>query len=140
MDARSERNLKGVHPDLVAIVKAARVSSLAVPIGFKVIEGVRTLERQRELVRIGASHTLRSRHLTGHAIDVVALDDAGAVSWHWPLYTLIAECMAQAARRLELPIEWGGKWKLRDGPHFQLPWAAYPVAAPRLKLQLRNVK
>tara|TARA_R100001594_G_scaffold25875_3_gene50429 strand:+ start:13753 stop:14148 length:396 start_codon:yes stop_codon:yes gene_type:complete len=36
-----------------------------------VLEGIRTMERQRELVRTGKSKTLASKHLKGWAVDVV---------------------------------------------------------------------
>jgi peptidoglycan L-alanyl-D-glutamate endopeptidase CwlK len=128
LDARAERNLVGVHPDLVRIVRRAReISSVA----FTVTEGVRTLERQRQLVAKGASQTLRSRHIPGangmaHAIDVAALV-GGVVRWDWPLYDRISIAFKQAARELSLPIEWGGDWRsFKDGPHYQLPWAQYP--------------
>jgi peptidoglycan L-alanyl-D-glutamate endopeptidase CwlK len=128
LDARAERNLAGVHPDLVRIVRRAReISSVA----FTVTEGVRTLERQRQLVAKGASQTLRSRHIPGangmaHAIDVAALV-GGTVRWDWPLYDRISIAFKQAARELNLPIEWGGDWRsFKDGPHYQLPWAQYP--------------
>lgn len=120
---RSYTNLVGVRPELVAV--ATRALDLT-PIDFIVTEGVRLASRQRELVRIGASKTLRSRHITGHAIDVAAWHD-GAIRWDWPLYERISEAFKQAADELSVPIDWGGDWtSLRDGPHFQLQWDVYP--------------
>ena len=66
--ARSEENLRGVHPDLVRVIRLALRYSL---VPFSVSEGLRSMARQREMVRAGSSQTLRSRHLTGHAVDVV---------------------------------------------------------------------
>jgi peptidoglycan L-alanyl-D-glutamate endopeptidase CwlK len=67
---RSLSRLEGVHPDLVRVVKrAAAISDL----DFTVLEGLRTLERQRKLRAEGASKTLNSRHLTGHAVDLAPL-------------------------------------------------------------------
>lgn len=121
---RSYKSMLGVRPELVAV--ATRALSVTA-VDFVVIEGLRTLERQRELVRIGASQTLRSRHLTGHAIDVAAWHDGG-IRWDWPLYERIAEAMKAAADELGVPLEWGGDWTtLRDGPHYQLPWSDYPA-------------
>ncbi len=116
--------LFGVHKDLVAVVqRAIAITS----VDFGVTEGLRTLERQRELLAARATTTMRSRHLTGHAVDVVAYLD-GKARWDWPLYHEIADAMKQAARELETPIEWGGDWKtFPDGPHFQLPWDVYPA-------------
>lgn len=114
--------LAGVHPDLVRVVKRAIALT---PVDFRVTEGLRSIERQRELVKAGASKTMNSRHLTGHAVDVVALLD-GKVRWDWPLYDRIAKAFKAAAKAEGVPLEWGGDWKFRDGPHFQLPWKQYP--------------
>ncbi|GLQ72724.1 M15 family metallopeptidase [Vibrio penaeicida] len=120
---RSRQHLVGVHPDLVRVVeRAINITS----VDFTVLEGLRAIERQRRLLSSGASTTLRSRHLTGHAVDLGAWVD-GTVDWSWPLYYKIADAMKQAADELRIPIEWGGDWRtFKDGPHFQLPWAQYP--------------
>lgn len=121
LSQRSLNNLKGVHPDLVKVVMLAATRA-----EFVVTEGVRTLLRQSELVKAGASQTMKSRHLTGHAVDLAALV-GGEVRWDWPLYTKLAVAMKSAATECGVPLEWGGDWEsLRDGPHFQLPWKEYP--------------
>ena len=121
---RSETRLQGVHPDLVRVVRRALALS---PVDFGISEGLRTLERQKQLVAEGKSQTMNSRHLSGHAVDVVAYVGS-AVSWDWPLYEQIAQAFKQAAAELSIPVEWGGDWKtLKDGPHFQLPFAQYPA-------------
>lgn len=123
LSTRSRTRLKGVHPALVAVVEAALARS---SIDFMVTEGLRTPERQAALVKAGASRTLRSRHLTGHAVDVAALVD-GQVRWDWPLYGRIAEAFKSAAAELKTPIIWGGDWtSLRDGPHFELDRKVFP--------------
>lgn len=120
---RSLMRLKGVHPDLVRVIKRAIEIST---VDFTVLEGLRDPVRQRALVAAGASQTLNSRHLDGHAVDLGAWVDE-QVDWSWPLYDKIAEAMKAAAAELKIPIEWGGDWKtFRDGPHFQLPWKEYP--------------
>lgn len=120
---RSLMRLKGVHPDLVQVVKRAIEIST---VDFTVLEGLRDPVRQRALVAVGASQTLNSRHLDGHAVDLGAWVDE-QVDWSWPLYDKIAEAMKAAAAELKTPIEWGGDWKtFKDGPHFQLPWKEYP--------------
>lgn len=119
---RSRMNLKGVHPDLVAVVK--RALELGV-LDFTVTEGLRTLERQKKLKLAGASWTLNSRHLTGHAVDLAVLVN-GKVRWDWPLYEKLAKVMRLAAYQLKIPIECGIDWKQKDGPHFQLPRKEYP--------------
>ena len=123
LSARSRARMAGVHPTLVGVVERAIALT---PVDFMVTEGVRTSARQAELVRAGASLTLNSRHLTGHAVDVAALVD-GAVRWDWPLYPRIAGAMKAAAAERGVALVWGGDWKrLRDGPHFELDRRAYP--------------
>ena len=120
---RSLARLEGVHPDLVKVVMRAIELT---PVDFTVLEGLRTPERQKTLVAAGASQTLKSRHLTGHAVDLGAWVDE-QVDWSWPLYHKIADAMKTAAADLKIPIEWGGAWsQFRDGPHWQLPWKEYP--------------
>lgn len=120
---RSEENLKGVHPDLARVVRRAITISA---IDFGITEGLRTQARQDALFKAKATKTLNSRHLTGHAIDVVAYV-AGQVRWDWPLYHRIADAMKKAAEIEKVPLEWGGDWvSFKDGPHFQLPRKEYP--------------
>lgn len=126
--ARSEKNLKGVHPDLVRIYRRAVEISDLDPV---VTCGVRTVAEQKVLVAKGASRTMNSRHIPGrdgfsHAIDVAFIFGAD-LRWDGPLYKQFAGCMKQAARELKLPVTWGGDWaSFRDGPHFELPRNLYP--------------
>lgn len=124
LSALSEKRLVGVHGNLVRVVRRAlQISDL----DFTVLEGLRSPERQKALVASGASKTLKSRHLTGHAVDLAPFV-GGKVSWDWPLYYRLAESVKAAAEELEIPIEWGGDWKtFKDGPHWQLPWKDYPA-------------
>jgi peptidoglycan LD-endopeptidase CwlK len=123
-DARSAKALEGVHPDLARVMVQARQRSL---VPFIITEGLRTPQRQAQLVKAGASQTLNSRHLTGHAVDVAALV-GGKVSWDWPLYSRIAEAVKAAASDLGVPIVWGGDWKtFKDGPHYELNRKTYPA-------------
>lgn len=118
---RDRKRLAGVHPDLVRVVERARGYA-----DFIVTEGLRTEARQRQLVAAGASQTMHSRHLTGHAVDLAALVD-GAVRWDWPLYDHLALVVKRAAVEEEVAIVWGGDWpKFRDGPHFELDRRRYP--------------
>lgn len=120
---RSKLRLRGVHPDLVKVVERAIELT---EVDFTVLEGLRTTARQLQLVKAGASKTMNSRHITGHAVDLGAWVN-GAVRWDWPLYYKIADAVKQAAKELGVPIEWGGDWKtFKDGPHWQLPWKEYP--------------
>ena len=124
LSARSLARLAGVHPDLVRVVKrAAEMTDL----DFIVTEGLRTKARQAELVAAGASKTMNSRHLTGHAVDLAATV-AGTVRWDWPLYDRLGLVMKRAAGELGVAITWGGSWRhFKDGPHFELPWKEYPA-------------
>ena len=120
LSQRSMQHLSGVHPDLVAVVKRAIEITEQ---DFSVIEGVRHINRQRELVAKGASKTMNSRHLTGHAVDLAPYP----VNWDWEYFYPIADAMKAAADELEVDLEWGGDWKsFPDGPHFQLSWESYP--------------
>lgn len=123
LGAKSKERLKGVHPDLVRVVERAIQLT---EVDFTVLEGLRTVARQQQLVKSGASKTMRSRHITGHAVDLAAAID-GEIRWDWPLYHKIAKAVKQAAAELKVPIEWGGDWRsFKDGPHWQLPWKNYP--------------
>jgi peptidoglycan L-alanyl-D-glutamate endopeptidase CwlK len=113
---RSLKKLDGVNEDLVLVTKRALKLST---VDFAVTEGVRTRARQNELVAAGKSWTKNSRHITGHAVDVMAsVNEKG--SWAWKHYPIIAEAFKQAAYDLDIEIKWGGDWKQRDGVHFEL--------------------
>lgn len=129
LSERSLTRLAGAHPDLQKVIKrAAAISS----VDFTVLEVLRSVARQKQLVASGASKTMNSRHLPGkdglaRAVDIAPLDDQGKVSWAWPLYNKLAPIIKQAARDVSVPIEWGGDWRtFKDGPHWQLPWKQYP--------------
>lgn len=129
LSPRDHERLRGVHPDLVRVITRARTLA-----SFIVTEGLRTPAKQREMVRIGASRTMSSRHLTGHAVDLAYwLDDGdgvpegGEIRWDWPLYPPMAEVVKQVAREEKVAIVWGGDWPtFRDGPHFELDRRFYP--------------
>ena len=149
---RSQSNLVGVHPDLVKVVSLALERTT---VDFTVIEGLRTIDRQKQLVKKGASKTMASRHLTGHAVDLVPYID-GTVSWDWPPVYEVAEAMFSASRSLSISVVWGAAWQadmlteaassakelsnqyvdmrrkegrtpFMDGPHFQLSRTFYPL-------------
>ena len=120
---QSELLLRGVHPDLIKVIRRAIAIT---KIDFKVLEGVRSVARQRELVKKGASQTMKSRHIHGFAVDIAPFV-AGQIRWDWPLYFQLAATVKQAAKDVGVSVEWGGDWKtFKDGPHWQLPARKYP--------------
>ena len=120
---KSVAKMTGLHPDLKAVLyRAIELTD----VDFSIIEGLRTLERQKQMVASGASKTLNSRHLDGHAVDIAPYV-GGEIRWDWPLYYKLAKAMKAAAKEVGVPIEWGGDWiRFKDGPHWQLPWGKYP--------------
>src|SRR6056297_1137835 len=121
---RSLKNLRGIHPDLRRVIDRALQES---PLDFIVIEGVRSEARQRQLVASGASQTMNSRHLTGHAVDLLPIGPNGA-EFAWPLYHKLGPAVEAAAKAEGVAITWGGRWsKFKDGPHFELKRDVYPA-------------
>lgn len=121
---RSKDNLKGVHPDLRRVVDRALQES---PLDFVVVEGLRTRERQQQLVDAGASKTMNSRHLTGHAVDLLPIGPDGKAAFAWPLYDRLGPAVKAAAQKEGVPVVWGGDWStFKDGPHFELDREVYP--------------
>ena len=130
INAASEKKLKGVHPDLVRVVRRVAKDWKDAETGWIITCGTRTIEEQKVLKAKGASRTLRSRHIPAangysHAVDF-AMTIKGVPRWDWPLYDRLARAVKAAARAEKVSVEWGGDWKFKDGPHFQLPWATYP--------------
>jgi peptidoglycan L-alanyl-D-glutamate endopeptidase CwlK len=148
---RSEKELVGVHPDLVRVVRRALELS---PVDFGVHDGLRTVAEQQAYVDAGVSWTMNGRHLTGHAVDLIPYIN-GKLRWEWPPIFKIAAAMKQAATEFSQTIRWGGVWDMRleelgddleaaeqayierrrlmgkkaavDGPHFELPEKEYPA-------------
>jgi peptidoglycan L-alanyl-D-glutamate endopeptidase CwlK len=113
---RSNNNLKGVKPELVKLMKESIVNS---PYDFMITCGLRTKEQQKVLVATGKSRTMKSRHLTGDAVDIAVLVN-GEVSWDLKYYKEVATHVKKMAKTLGIRVTWGGDWGFVDGPHFQL--------------------
>jgi peptidoglycan L-alanyl-D-glutamate endopeptidase CwlK len=115
LSKRSLDKLKGVHPDLVAIVKRAiEITS----VDFGVTFGVRTVEEQERLVATGRSQTMNSKHLIqadgfAHAVDLVAYVD-GNVTWELNVYDNICDAMGKAAEERGVAVKWGAAWSEGD--------------------------
>ena len=117
LSQRSLSKLEGVHPKLVEVVKLAITKS---PLDFSISEGLRTVERQKELVAQKKSQTMKSRHLVGEAVDICVLLD-GKANWDFDNYRIVANVFKDCAAELGVKITWGGEWvTLKDGPHFQI--------------------
>lgn len=150
LGTRSLNELKGVNDALVHVVRRAIEIT---PIDFAVTDGLRTLEEQKQYVASGASQTLESRHLSGHAVDLAPFV-GNKVRWELDLLCKVAEAMRAAANECKVPLRWGGDWDVLlteqstptdelvqdyiqrriaagrkpfvDAPHFELPKALFP--------------
>lgn len=127
---RSLLRLRGVHPDLRAVVKYALHISASVD--FAVVCGLRTLERQKELFARGASKTMDSRHLTGHAVDLAPYVGK-ELCWSTLAFGPLVDLMKRSAHILQVPLVCGADYnnagttgsRWRDHPHFELPKGVY---------------
>jgi len=119
---RSLAALVGVHPDLVRV--AHRALALTAQ-DFTITEGMRSLDRQRELVALGKSKTMRSRHLTGHAIDIVCYLSPGVLTYNEKKMRVVTDAFRRAASDLRIPITLGIDWGW-DAPHIELDRETYP--------------
>lgn len=119
---KSQEKLNTVHPDLQKLFIAAITAS---PLDFSITEGIRSLERQKELVAAKKSTTMNSRHLTGKAVDIAVFVD-GKVTWDAKYYKVVADHIKQVAVKLGIAIKWGGDWvSFNDSPHFELDSKVY---------------
>ena len=119
----SKENLVGVNPDLIEVCELALTYS---KYDFGITSGVRTLEQQQEMIDKGASNTIDSRHLSGHAVDIIVYVN-GTSTYRKKFYSKVASSFFKAAIELGVDLEWGGHWEsLFDGPHFQLSKVKYP--------------
>ena len=110
LSTRSQERLMGVEPELKEVVyEAIKVTK----IDFGVIEGLRTEEKQKQLVESGASQTMKSKHLEGRAVDLMAYI-GGRGSWELNVYDEIADAMKEAAVKVEVAVRWGAAWTVTD--------------------------
>ena len=110
LSTRSQERLMGVEPELKEVVyEAIKVTK----IDFGVIEGLRTEEKQKQLVESGASQTMKSKHLEGRAVDLMAYI-GGRGSWELNVYDEIADAMKEAAIKVDVAVRWGAAWTVTD--------------------------
>jgi len=110
LSSRSLSKLEGVDERLVAVAKSAITRT---KVDFGVTCGLRTIEEQRELVAKGASQTMKSKHLEGLAIDVMAFIGSRG-SWELNLYDDIGDAIIAAAKEIDVPLRWGAAWHVND--------------------------
>jgi len=110
LSKRSLARLEGVDERMVRVVKTAISFS---NVDFGVIQGLRTIEEQRELVAKGASQTMKSKHLDGLAVDLMAYVGSRG-SWELSLYDDIADAMKLAAIEEGVSVRWGAAWQIDD--------------------------
>jgi len=102
--------LEGINPDLIRVVTEAIKNT---KVDFGVTCGMRTVEEQEKLVASGASQTMKSKHLEGRAVDLVAYVGSN-ITWQLNMYDDLADAMGDAACKLEVPIKWGAAWTIGD--------------------------
>lgn len=121
---RSENNLKGVNPDLVKVIRRALEIT---PVDFIVIEGLRTQARQKEMVATGKSQTMNSRHLTGHAVDIIPVNTTSKIEEFHPLLKAVKQAADEQGLKLRFGINWKNdpalpiETKFIDAPHVEIP-------------------
>jgi peptidoglycan LD-endopeptidase CwlK len=110
LSTRSLDKLEGVDSDLVAVVKRAIELT---KVDFGVIYGMRTEEEQKKLVAAGKSQTMKSNHLIGKAVDLMAYVDGKGV-WELNVYDDLCDAMKAAAEELGTSVKWGAAWSEGD--------------------------
>lgn len=131
---RSLNRLEGVNQDLVKVVKRAIEIS---EVDFMVVEGLRTLERQKQLYAQGrttagkvVTWTMKSKHIDGLAVDIAPCNPDGSIDWNThSKFDKMSKAMFEAAKELGVKIRWGKDWNMNgivgekgetDSPHFEL--------------------
>ena len=115
---RSLKAMKGLHKDLVQLIKVGIVNS---PYDFVITEGLRSAERQAEMLRTKKSKVRHSKHQDGFAVDIMAYDENGKGTWEHTYYEAINSHIQEVANLEGIVITWGGTWTtLVDAVHFQI--------------------
>ena len=109
LSQRSLGRLDGVKNELHSVVTTAIGLT---NVDFGVTCGLRDLKTQEDLVARGASQSLKSKHLTGEAVDVVAYIGGSRISWELNLYDDIADAFKEASIKEGVSIRWGASWHI----------------------------
>lgn len=107
---RTEKELAGVSKILQEVVWEAWVISKQ---PFVCTDGLRTVEEQKLLVAKGASKTMKSKHIEGKAVDLTPFIGSKP-KWEMSLCMVVADAMIAAAKKLKVPLRWGGAWHCAD--------------------------
>mgnify|MGYP003149633315 FL=1 len=99
---RSKQRLKGVDTKLVNVL-----NELVKIMDVTIIEGLRSQERQDELVAKGASKTRYSKHIQGKAVDLAPypIDWEDRERFHY-----MGGMVRGIGQQLNVNIRWGGDW------------------------------
>ena len=134
--------MEKVHPKLVEVMKAAIENS---PYDFRITSGARTTEEQKALFALGRTKpgkivtyangvTSKSNHQIksdgfGHAVDIfpcgviengVYRKFTSEEGYDEKKLKLIADHILAVAKSKNINVGWGGNWKKKDTPHFEL--------------------
>lgn len=118
-NATSKARLAAIDPTLAELMTAVEAQH---PDAFEISEGMRTRDRQAQMVAEGKSQTMNSKHLGGNAVDIAIAGPDGKPNWNFEDYRPLADTAKAVAAQMGIPdFVWGGDWKsLRDGVHFQV--------------------
>ena len=99
---RSKQRLKGIHPKLVSVL-----NELVKIMDVTVIEGIRSEERQLELLEKGATKVKYSKHMDGKAVDLAPypIDWKDRDRFHY-----MGGMIRGIAKQLNVSVRWGGDW------------------------------
>jgi len=131
LNKTSIKRLKGVHPDIVKVVKRASLYA-----DIFVVEGLRSQKRQNKLKKSGNSQISRSYHLYGLAVDLVLMVN-GKIDWNTVAsYKKVHKAICRAEDELGLNVidnaMFDLHWKsLTDYPHWQMTSRYVPNRNPR---------
>ena len=99
---RSRKRLKGVDARLVNVL-----NELIKIMDVTVIEGLRSAERQEELLKKGATKVKYSKHMEGKAVDIAPypIDWDDRDRFHY-----MGGMIRGIAKQLNVNVRWGGDW------------------------------
>ena len=99
---KSKERLRGVHPKLVNVL-----NELIKIMDVTIIEGLRSEERQKELLEQGKTKTKFSKHIKGKAVDLAPypIDWEDRERCHY-----MGGMIRGIGKQLNTDLRWGGDW------------------------------